>query len=40
MDFTERCRLEISFFRRRSLMRELWVLLRTARCVVRRTGVA
>jgi lipopolysaccharide/colanic/teichoic acid biosynthesis glycosyltransferase len=40
MDFTERCRLEISFFRRRSLTRELWVLLRTARCVVRRTGVA
>jgi len=40
MDFTERCRLEISFFRRRSLARELWVLLRTARCVVRRTGVA
>jgi lipopolysaccharide/colanic/teichoic acid biosynthesis glycosyltransferase len=40
MDFTERCRLEISFFRRRSLTRELWVLLRTARCVIRRTGVA
>ena len=40
MDFTERCRLEISFFRRRSLARELWILLRTARCVVRRTGVA
>jgi lipopolysaccharide/colanic/teichoic acid biosynthesis glycosyltransferase len=40
MDFTERCRLEISFFRRRSLTRELWVLLRTAGCVIRRTGVA
>jgi len=40
MDFTERCRLEISFFRRRSLARELWLLLRTAGCVIRRTGVA
>jgi lipopolysaccharide/colanic/teichoic acid biosynthesis glycosyltransferase len=40
MDFTERCRLEISFFRRRSLGRELWLLVRTAGCVIRRTGVA
>jgi lipopolysaccharide/colanic/teichoic acid biosynthesis glycosyltransferase len=40
MDFTERCRLEISFFRRRSLARELWILVRTFRCVLRRTGVA
>ena len=40
MDFTERCRLEISFFRRRSLAGELWVLIRTAGCVIRRTGVA
>lgn len=40
MDFTERCRLEISFFRRRSLSRELWLLLRTIPCVLRRTGVA
>jgi lipopolysaccharide/colanic/teichoic acid biosynthesis glycosyltransferase len=40
MDFTERCRLEISFFRRRSLGRELWILVRTIGCVVRRTGVA
>lgn len=40
MDFTERCRLEISFFRRRSLASELWVLIRTAGCVIRRTGVA
>jgi lipopolysaccharide/colanic/teichoic acid biosynthesis glycosyltransferase len=40
MDFTERCRLEISFFRRRSLARELWLLVRTAGCVIRRTGVA
>jgi lipopolysaccharide/colanic/teichoic acid biosynthesis glycosyltransferase len=40
MDFTERCRLEISFFRRRSLARELWLLVRTIPCVLRRTGVA
>jgi lipopolysaccharide/colanic/teichoic acid biosynthesis glycosyltransferase len=40
MDFTERCRLEISFFRRRSLVRELWLLLRTIPCVLKRTGVA
>ena len=40
MDFTERCRLEISFFRRHSLTRELALLIRTASCVVRRTGVA
>ena len=40
LDFTERCRLEISFFRRRSLSRELWLLLRTIPCVLRQTGVA
>jgi lipopolysaccharide/colanic/teichoic acid biosynthesis glycosyltransferase len=40
MDFSERCRLEISFFRRRSLVSELWLLLRTISCVLRRTGVA
>jgi lipopolysaccharide/colanic/teichoic acid biosynthesis glycosyltransferase len=40
MDFTERCRLEISFFRRRSLAGELWLLVRTIRCVLKRTGVA
>ena len=40
MDFTERCRLEISFFRWRSLARELWLLVRTIPCVLRRTGVA
>ena len=40
LDFTERCRLEISFFRRRSLPRELWLLVRTIPCVLRRTGVA
>src|SRR4051812_41934825 len=40
MDFTERCRLEIGFFRRHSLLRELLLLVRTVACVVRRTGVA
>ena len=40
MDFTERCRLEISFFRRRSLLRELWLLVLTVGCVLKRTGVA
>jgi lipopolysaccharide/colanic/teichoic acid biosynthesis glycosyltransferase len=40
MDFTERCRLEISFFRRPSLWRELTLLLRTVPVVIRRTGVA
>jgi lipopolysaccharide/colanic/teichoic acid biosynthesis glycosyltransferase len=40
MDFTERCRLEISFFRRPSLWRELILLIRTVPVVIRRTGVA
>jgi lipopolysaccharide/colanic/teichoic acid biosynthesis glycosyltransferase len=40
MDFAERCRLEISFFRRHSLARELWLLVLTVGCVVKRTGVA
>jgi lipopolysaccharide/colanic/teichoic acid biosynthesis glycosyltransferase len=40
MDFTERCRLEISFFRRPSLWRELRLILETIRVVFRRTGVA
>jgi lipopolysaccharide/colanic/teichoic acid biosynthesis glycosyltransferase len=40
MDFEERCRLEIRFFRRPSLWKELWLLLATVRIVVRRTGVA
>lgn len=40
MDFTERCRLEISFFRRPSLWRELGILIRTVPVVIRRTGVA
>jgi lipopolysaccharide/colanic/teichoic acid biosynthesis glycosyltransferase len=40
MDFEERCRLEISFFRRPSLLRELKVLLLTPIAVLRRTGAA
>jgi lipopolysaccharide/colanic/teichoic acid biosynthesis glycosyltransferase len=40
MDFAERCRLEIGFFRNPSLLRELLLLVRTVGCVVRRTGVA
>lgn len=40
LDFTERCRLEISFFRSPSLLRELGLLVATVRVVVRRTGVA
>jgi lipopolysaccharide/colanic/teichoic acid biosynthesis glycosyltransferase len=40
MDFVDRCRLEIAFFARPSLRRELWLLVRTVGTVVRRTGVA
>jgi lipopolysaccharide/colanic/teichoic acid biosynthesis glycosyltransferase len=40
MDFAERCRLEIGFFRNPSLVRELLLLFQTLACVVRRTGVA
>jgi lipopolysaccharide/colanic/teichoic acid biosynthesis glycosyltransferase len=40
MDFTERCRLEISFFRHTSVWRELGILLRTVPVLIRRTGVA
>lgn len=40
MDFAERCRLEIGFFRERSLVRELMLVIQTLACVVRRTGVA
>jgi len=40
MDFEERCRLEISFFRKPSLRRELALLIATASAVFRRTGVA
>lgn len=40
MDFEERCRLEISFFRRPSLWRDLRLLLATVRVVFSRTGTA
>jgi lipopolysaccharide/colanic/teichoic acid biosynthesis glycosyltransferase len=40
MDFTERCRLEISFFRKTSVWRELGILIRTVPVLIRRTGVA
>jgi lipopolysaccharide/colanic/teichoic acid biosynthesis glycosyltransferase len=40
MDFTERCRLEISFFRHTSMWRELVILIRTVPVLLRRTGVA
>jgi lipopolysaccharide/colanic/teichoic acid biosynthesis glycosyltransferase len=40
LDFPDRCRLEISFFRRASAFGELKLLLRTALVVLRRTGVA
>jgi lipopolysaccharide/colanic/teichoic acid biosynthesis glycosyltransferase len=39
MDFEQRCRAEIRFFRRRSILSELWILLATVRAVVQRTGV-
>jgi len=40
MDFEQRCRLEIGFFGRPSLLRELWLLIATVPTVLRRTGVA
>jgi lipopolysaccharide/colanic/teichoic acid biosynthesis glycosyltransferase len=40
MDFTERCRLEIAFFRRPSFLAELRVLAATVPLVIRRTGTA
>jgi lipopolysaccharide/colanic/teichoic acid biosynthesis glycosyltransferase len=40
MDFEERCRLEISFFRKPSLLAELRVLFATIPAVFRRTGAA
>jgi lipopolysaccharide/colanic/teichoic acid biosynthesis glycosyltransferase len=40
MDFEERCRLEISFFRKPSLLAELRVLIATVPAVFRRTGAA
>lgn len=40
LDFAERCRLEIAFFRQPSLWRELGLLVRTVGVVFGRTGVA
>jgi lipopolysaccharide/colanic/teichoic acid biosynthesis glycosyltransferase len=40
MDFDERCRLEIRFFREATLWRELRLLAATCMTVLRRTGVA
>jgi lipopolysaccharide/colanic/teichoic acid biosynthesis glycosyltransferase len=40
MDFDERCRLEISYFRRPSLVRDLRILVATVGALLRRTGVA
>lgn len=40
MDFEERCRLEISFFRNPSFWREIRLIFATVREVFRRTGVA
>jgi lipopolysaccharide/colanic/teichoic acid biosynthesis glycosyltransferase len=40
MDFEERCRLEISFFRHPSFWREIRLILSTVRVVFDRTGVA
>jgi len=40
MDFDERCRLEISFFRRPSILKDLRVLVATVGAVLGRTGVA
>jgi lipopolysaccharide/colanic/teichoic acid biosynthesis glycosyltransferase len=40
MNFEERCRLEISFFRRPSILAELRVLFATVPVVFRRTGAA
>jgi lipopolysaccharide/colanic/teichoic acid biosynthesis glycosyltransferase len=40
MDFEERCRLEISFFRHPSFWREIRLLFATVRVIFGRTGVA
>jgi lipopolysaccharide/colanic/teichoic acid biosynthesis glycosyltransferase len=40
MDFEERARLEIGFFRKPSLLREIKLLFATVPAVFRRTGVA
>jgi lipopolysaccharide/colanic/teichoic acid biosynthesis glycosyltransferase len=39
MDFDERCRLEIRFFRKRSILAEMWILMATVGSVVGRKGV-
>ena len=40
MDFDDRCRFEIRFFRQRSIVRELWLLVATVPVVLKRTGVS
>jgi len=40
MDFDERCRLDISFFRRPSILRELRLLVATVGVIFKRTGTA
>ncbi len=40
MDFEERCRLEISFFRRRSILAEIGLLFATVPALFRRPGAA
>ncbi len=40
LEFDERCRLEIAFFREPSLRRDLWMIFATLGSMVRRTGVA
>lgn len=40
MDFEERCRLEIRFFRKRSVLSELRLMLLTLSVMIRRTGAA
>jgi hypothetical protein len=40
MDFEERCRLEIAFFRRPSIRAEMKLLLATFPVLWRRTGTA
>ena len=40
MNFEQRCRLEIGFFRDPSILREIGLLLATVKTVLRRTGVA
>jgi len=40
MDFEERCRLEISYFRTPSMFRDIGMIFATVRAVISRTGVA